>query len=210
MFPHNLTCVPLDEVECDIRRIVVDFYSLDDVIVMFVTVWVPSSSCVLLTPVPTRFSLRVVDVALNRSFQQVGLRFTIEWKVGVLAVVTLEFNLVSRANSQFCSSCQNCEYVLADFFRMSLDDSNDTISQLPFSCSSHVRGDQGFDKRDVFHIANTIKVNNTKVKSLDELYPGSNVQAQTVKKVSAPFITVRVERTLDSSTKNKSVALVNV
>jgi hypothetical protein len=36
------------------------------------------------------------------------------------------------------------------------------------------------------------------------------VQAQTVKKVSAPFITVRVERTLDSSTKNKSVALVNV
>lgn len=54
MFPHNLTCVPLAEVECDIRRIVVDFYSLDDVIVMFVTVWVPSSRLAFGSPLNER------------------------------------------------------------------------------------------------------------------------------------------------------------
>jgi len=151
VFPHNLTCVPLAEVECDIRRIVVDFYSLDDVIVMFVTVWVPSSSCVLLTPVPTRFSLRVVDVALNRSFQQVGLRFTIEWKVGALVVVTLEFNLVSRANREFCSASEDGKRVLSSLFRMSLNESCYVLSELSRVCRRNGSSDDRFDKCDVFH-----------------------------------------------------------
>lgn len=158
-FPHDLASVPLADVECDIRRIVVDFYSLDDVIVMFVTVWVPSSSCVLLTPVPTRFSLRVVDVALNRSFQQVGLRFTIEWKVGVLVVVTLEFNLVYRTNREFCSASEDGKRVLSSLFRMSLNESCYVLSELSRVCRRDRSSDDRFDKCDVFHRTNIIGLN---------------------------------------------------
>lgn len=158
-FPHDHASIPLFEVECGIRRIIVSFYSLDDVIVMFVTVWVPFSSCVLLTPVPTRFSLRVVDVAFNLSLQDVGLQFSFEGKVRVLVVVTLEFNLVSRANSQFCSSSQDCERVLSRFFRMSLNESCYVLSELSRVCRRDRSSDDRFDKCDVFHRTNIIGLN---------------------------------------------------
>lgn len=150
-FPHDHASIPLFEVECGIRRIIVSFYSLDDVIVMFVTAWVPFSSCVLLTPVPTRFSLRVVDVAFNLSLQDVGLQFSFEGKVRVLVVVTLEFNLVSRANSQFCSSSQDGKRVLSSLFRMSLNESCYVLSELSRVCRRNGSSDDRFDKCDVFH-----------------------------------------------------------
>lgn len=133
-FPRDLTCVPLDEVEGLHGFLVTRYYSRDDIVIMFVAAPASSSISRFFALVPASFSPCVANATVNGSSQKIGLRFTFEWKIRVLVIGIFEFNLVSRANGQFCSSSQDCECVLSRFFGDSLNQSSHIIDQ-PFRSS---------------------------------------------------------------------------
>lgn len=147
--PHDLASVPLADVECYTRRFFVASLALDDIVVMLVAA-VPSSFGIFLGLVPVSFSSSVVDRAANRAFKQICYRLAHEREVGIVAAVAGQFNLVYRTNSEFCSASEKSECILTDLFRMSLNESNDMLSELSSVCRRNGSSDDRFDKCDLF------------------------------------------------------------